>query len=77
LGVRVNAVCPGVTADTGMFNSVLDMAPEFEKALLPAIPMGRCGRPHEIAHGVLYLCSEAASYVTGQGLQIDGGFTVP
>ncbi|SDL32881.1 glucose 1-dehydrogenase [Arthrobacter sp. ok362] len=74
LGVRVNAVCPG-TIDTPMVarmtaGGVLD--PEASAA---SIPLGRLGRPEEIAAAVLWLCSDAASYVTGVALPVDGGFT--
>jgi NAD(P)-dependent dehydrogenase (short-subunit alcohol dehydrogenase family) len=43
-------------------------------ALLKAVPMGRYGRPEEIADVVLWLCSDASSYVTGQSISVDGGF---
>jgi NAD(P)-dependent dehydrogenase (short-subunit alcohol dehydrogenase family) len=44
------------------------------KAMEKSIPMGRVGRPEEIATGVLWLCSDAASYMTGQSISVDGGF---
>lgn len=44
------------------------------KAMERSIPMGRVGRPEEIATAVLWLCSEAASYVTGQSISVDGGY---
>ena len=47
---------------------------EALKAMEKSIPMGRVGRPEEIADAVLWLCSDAASYVTGQSISVDGGF---
>jgi NAD(P)-dependent dehydrogenase (short-subunit alcohol dehydrogenase family) len=44
------------------------------KAMEKSIPMGRVGRPEEIANAVLWLCNDAASYVTGQSISVDGGF---
>ena len=46
------------------------------KAMEKSIPMGRVGRPEEIANAVLWLCSNAASYMTGQSISVDGGFTM-
>ena len=71
-GVRVNAICPGVIhtpmVDRGLAN------PEMEKAYTAMIPMGRMGRPEEMAETILYLCSDSSSYVTGQVLIADGGW---
>lgn len=75
-GIRVNMVCPGTTTDTGMYSQMASLAPQHEKALLQAVPMHRLGRPHEVATAVLFLCSEAASYITGQSLYVDGGLTI-
>lgn len=49
---------------------------DVETALLRDIPMGRLGNPDEIAHAVLWLASSGASFITGQALIVDGGFTV-
>ena len=46
------------------------------EAMAKSIPMGRVGRPEEIANTVLWLCSDAASYVTGQSISVDGGFVM-
>ncbi|TSB02435.1 SDR family NAD(P)-dependent oxidoreductase [Sphingorhabdus contaminans] len=72
-GVRVNAVCPGVV-ETGM-TAPLAANPEMRKVLDSMTPMGRMGRPEEIASAVLWLCSDQASFVTGHALVIDGGAT--
>lgn len=71
--IRVNAICPGFIA-TRMMENLSSQNVELAKAVLGLIPMGRMGRPEEIAEGVVFLCSDAASYVTGNSLTADGGF---
>ena len=68
--IRVNAILPGLI-ETDM---VRDQPPDMRKSILDATPMGRIGKPEEIAKGVLFLASDDASYVTGALLPIDGGF---
>lgn len=75
-GIRINAVCPG-TIDTPLARKFytdqgLTVPTEF-----PRIPMGRLGRPEEIAQAVKWLCSPASSYVTGISMPVDGALTVP
>ena len=70
-GVRVNAICPGVTK-TDILSTV---APEQLEQLAMAIPMGRLGEPEEIAAAAVFMVSDDASYMTGQALAIDGGYT--
>ncbi|HUR40842.1 MAG TPA: SDR family oxidoreductase [Verrucomicrobiae bacterium] len=70
--IRVNAVLPGFT-DT-KFASALFKNEAFLKEFLPRVPMNRIARPDEIAPAVLYLVSDAASYVTGTTLTVDGGY---
>ena len=76
-GIRVNAVCPGWT-ETAM---VMDAGPapasnpEVYAAIAGMAPMKRLGRPSEIASAVVWLCSDAASFVTGHPLIVDGGVT--
>lgn len=73
-GIRVNAVCPGDT-DTGMLDSATDGADRRQKLaeLGAAIPLGRVGRPEEVAQAVCYLSSDNASFITGATLAVDGG----
>lgn len=73
-GIRVNAVCPGVI-ETPMTDAIA-ARPEIRKVMEEMTPMGRIGQPREVAAGVLWLCSDEASFVTGQMLIIDGGATV-
>jgi NAD(P)-dependent dehydrogenase (short-subunit alcohol dehydrogenase family) len=73
LGVRVNAVAPGPT-DTGMLNRFTGTA-ERKAALQSGVPLGRVGQPEEIARAIVFLASDAASFVTGQIVTVDGGKT--
>ena len=73
-GIRVNAVCPGPIR-TRMLEALMEENPRMEPATIAAVPMRRLGKPEEIAEAVLWLCSDRASYVTGQGIVVDGGFT--
>ena len=72
-GVRVNAVAPGYTA-TPMTILGLE-TPEWRETWLKETPMGRLAEPREIAPAVVYLASEASSFVTGHTLVVDGGYT--
>lgn len=75
-GIRVNAVCPGVIR-TPMVERLMDSRPEYSEANLTAgEPVGRLGKPEEIAEAVLWLSSDAASFVTGLPMAVDGGWTV-
>jgi 3-oxoacyl-[acyl-carrier protein] reductase len=71
LGITVNAVCPGIISTPMIEN--LDQ--ETKSNLLHMIPMGRFGKPEDIADMVLFLASEKAGYITGQILTVDGGLT--
>ena len=73
-GIRVNVVLPGVI-ETPMTESLL-AEPGVPETLAKATPLGRAGRPEEVAQAAAFLCSEAAAYVTGTSLLVDGGQTL-
>lgn len=73
LGVRVNAVAPGPT-DTGMLTRFTGSA-ENKAALLSGVPLGRIGQPDDIANAIVFVGSDAASFLTGQIVTVDGGKT--
>lgn len=72
--VRVNAVCPGVI-QTPMIDRFTEVKPKVIEQLIAAKPIGRAGQPEEIAETVVFLCSNAASFITGQAIAVDGGWT--
>ena len=74
-GIRINAICPGII-DTKMIERVFGGTPEGHQAILDQEPIGRMGRPEEIADAVLWLCSEQSSFAVGHALVVDGGQTV-
>ncbi|MCY1082818.1 SDR family oxidoreductase [Archangium lansingense] len=71
--IRVNAVCPAVIRGTVLVESLFREHPEVGKALEATHPIGRAGQPQEVAEAVVWLCSDAASFVTGHALNVDGG----
>ena len=73
-GVRVNAICPGAI-DTPMMARITDHRPQRAERMAAGEPVGRMGRPEEIAEAVVWLCSDAASFVTGHAMAVDGGIT--
>jgi NAD(P)-dependent dehydrogenase (short-subunit alcohol dehydrogenase family) len=74
-GLRVNAVLPGVI-ETPMVARSGEQDPEATEQTIAGIPASRLGQPEEIASAVVWLCSEDASYVTGQPLPVDGGYSI-
>jgi NAD(P)-dependent dehydrogenase (short-subunit alcohol dehydrogenase family) len=72
-GIRVNAVCPGMIR-TPMVEAGIRERPELEARLIAQEPVGRLGTPEEIAAAAVWLCSDAASFVTGHAMPVDGGF---
>jgi NAD(P)-dependent dehydrogenase (short-subunit alcohol dehydrogenase family) len=71
-GIRVNAVCPGVI-HTPMLDRLFSSQPDAGETIAALEPVGRLGKPEEIAAAVVWLCSEAASFVTGLPMAVDGG----
>jgi NAD(P)-dependent dehydrogenase (short-subunit alcohol dehydrogenase family) len=71
-GMRINCVCPGPIR-TALFDRVVAAVPGIEADTLQRNPMGRVGKPEEVAEAVVWLCSDAASYVIGVALPVDGG----
>jgi 3-oxoacyl-[acyl-carrier protein] reductase len=72
-GIRVNAIAPGPIATDMLHESLELMGPERAEAFIRSVPLQRLGRPEEIASAVRFLVSEAASYVTGQVIFVNGG----
>jgi NAD(P)-dependent dehydrogenase (short-subunit alcohol dehydrogenase family) len=73
-GVRVNAVCPGAI-ETPMLDRFMSGSEGGREAMTQSEPVGRIGQPEEIADAVVWLCSRRASFVTGQAIAVDGGWT--
>jgi NAD(P)-dependent dehydrogenase (short-subunit alcohol dehydrogenase family) len=76
-GIRINDVCPGMI-QTPMSDKMIaeGQGAELDMMLKTFVPMKRLGRPEEIADAVLWLCSDAASYITGQSISVDGGYVM-
>jgi NAD(P)-dependent dehydrogenase (short-subunit alcohol dehydrogenase family) len=73
-GIRINSVCPGYI-QTPAIERTMSRFSEFEEKAIASEPIGRMGRPSEIGEAVVWLCSDAASFVTGNNMVVDGGFT--
>jgi NAD(P)-dependent dehydrogenase (short-subunit alcohol dehydrogenase family) len=73
-GIRINAICPGAI-ETPMVADMIAKEPETMKEITKEQPIGRLGKPEEIASAVLWLCSPGASFVIGHALAVDGGYT--
>ena len=71
--IRVNAVCPGVIR-TEMADRIIKENREVETAVTSLHPLGRLGLPEEVAETVIWLCSDSASFITGQAIAVDGGY---
>ena len=71
-GIRINCVCPG-PVKTALFDRVEEAIPGAAEGAKDIVPMGRVGQPEEVAEAVMWLCSDAASFVTALAMSIDGG----
>lgn len=74
-GIRVNAICPGFIETPLMTNTFVEGLKEPLERVVEATQLGRMGRPEEIADAAVFLASDEASYITGQTLVVDGGYT--
>lgn len=74
MGIRCNTICPGFI-DTPLLRSVLDPMPDFKADIGRQIKLGRLGEPEDIAAMANFLASDEASYITGQSMVVDGGYT--
>lgn len=74
-GIRINAICPG-TIDTPMVQAMFESGNLTREFVAKTQPIGRMGRAEEIADAVLWLCSPASSFIIGQSLSVDGGYTI-
>lgn len=72
-GIRINAVCPGVIR-TPMVDRITEKDKTVEKKYEDMEPVGRMGEPEEVAEAIIWLCSDAASFVTGHAMAVDGGW---
>ena len=75
-GVTVNVVAPGAVEDTEMFHDVVEKGSELEARVAERIPVGRIGRPSDVARAVDFFLSDGAGFVTGQTLFVCGGSSV-
>jgi NAD(P)-dependent dehydrogenase (short-subunit alcohol dehydrogenase family) len=71
-GIRINAICPGST-DTPALRAAMRQSPQIEKMIMASLPGGRLGQPEEVAEAAVWLCSDRASFVSGESMLIDGG----
>jgi NAD(P)-dependent dehydrogenase (short-subunit alcohol dehydrogenase family) len=74
LGIRINCICPGSIV-TDIWQPLIDQDPGLTRRLSELYPLGRLGRPEEVAHAALFLASDEASFITGSVLAVDGGIT--
>jgi NAD(P)-dependent dehydrogenase (short-subunit alcohol dehydrogenase family) len=75
-GIRVNAVCPGNIVTERIYDRYWKANPEGRKLFQDQVPLRRDGRPEDVAEAVAFLCSDAAAFITGHALVVDGGMTI-
>ena len=73
MGIRINAICPGIINTPMAVEVTKNYDSEIVKAMLAREPIGRFGEPEEIAAAVVWLCSPAASFMVGHAMAVDGG----
>lgn len=73
--IRVNAIMPGPTENTLLFQYLTSASPEAKKDMTTRIPLGRVATPEDMANTVVWLCSEEGSYITGHSIPVSGGFS--
>jgi NAD(P)-dependent dehydrogenase (short-subunit alcohol dehydrogenase family) len=73
-GIRINALCPSAI-DGAMLRGFMEDRGLSEEQTVSYVPIGRIGKPEDVAEAVLFLCSDKASYITGATLQVDGGMS--
>jgi NAD(P)-dependent dehydrogenase (short-subunit alcohol dehydrogenase family) len=71
--IRINAICPGITETPMVERQIAEGGEAVKKAMLDITPLGRFGKPEEIAGSVLFLCSDAASFITAKSIVVGGG----
>jgi NAD(P)-dependent dehydrogenase (short-subunit alcohol dehydrogenase family) len=74
-GIRINVICPGPTDGTRLMENLTRFHPEERENINSVVPMKRLAKPDEMARVVLWLCSDAASFVTGSNVSVDGGMS--
>ncbi len=74
-GIRINVICPGLTARTLLSDNLASAEPGAAEHLTEVVPMKRMGEPEEVAEAVMWLCSDASSFITGHVMPIDGGLS--
>jgi len=74
-GIRVNTILPGPTERTLLFEYLTGTQPEVKDQMMNMIPMKRVAKPEDMAEAVMWLCSDAASFITGHAMPVDGGMT--
>ena len=74
-GIRINAVCPG-TIETPMVNDMVNSGDLKREDSINAAPINRLGKASEVADAAVWLCGEESTYVIGQSIAVDGGYTI-